>query len=436
MSAMAIGGIGMAVLFLLVFLKIPLAICMAVVGVGGIWYFTGWNAGFMALSMVPFSTVSSYSIASLPLYVMMGAICFHGGIGEDLYYAMNKLLGRFRGGLAIATVGACACFAAVSASSLATTATLGKIAYPEMKRFNYTSGLATGCIAAGGTMGILIPPSGIMIIYGVMVEASIGKLFMAGIIPGLLEALLYMAMIFIICRVNPMAGPAAPKRPLREQLQSVKSLWSVTVLFLLIMGGIYFGWFSPTEGAGIGACGAVVIMLIKKRFTWHGLKETLIEAGSVTAMVMVVMIGANLMISFLAMSRLPTELSVIIANWNVNRYIIIAAIMLVYIILGCVMDSISMVLLTVPVLTPLVVALGFDIVWFGIMVVIAVEMGGITPPIGINVFVMKSIANDVPMSAIFRGIVPFFLADVILVGMLIALPQLVMMLPNMMGGVK
>jgi C4-dicarboxylate transporter, DctM subunit len=432
MSEMVVGAIGIGVLFLLVFLKIPLAICMALLGFVGIWYFTGWDAAFQQLSAVPYSTISNYSIASLPLYVMMGAICFHGGVGQDLYYAMNKLLGRFRGGLAIATVGACACFAAVSASSLATTATLGKIAYPEMKKYNYASGMAAGCIAAGGTMGILIPPSGIMIIYGVMVEASIGKLFMAGIIPGILEALLYILMIFVICRVNPNAGPAGPKVPFKETILSMKSLWSVGVLFALIMGGIYLGWFSPTEGAGIGACGAVVVTLIKKSFSWRGLKETLIEAGSVTAMVMVVMIGANLMISFLAMSRLPTELAVIIGGFQINPYIIMAAIMIVYIVLGCVMDSISMVLLTVPVLAPIVSSLGFDLVWFGIMVVIAVEMGGITPPIGINVFVMKGIATDVPMSTIFKGIIPFFISDVILVGGLIALPQVVMFLPNAM----
>jgi C4-dicarboxylate transporter, DctM subunit len=432
MSDMAIGGIGMGILFLLIFLKIPLAISMALVGIGGIVYFTGWNAGISVLSMVPYTTVSSYSIASLPLYVAMGALCFHGGVGEDLYYSMNKLLGRFRGGLAFATVGACAAFAAVSASSLATTATLGKIAYPEMKKYKYASELATGCIAAGGTMGILIPPSGIMIIYGVMVEASIGKLFMAGIIPGIIEALLYVIMVFIICRINPLAGPAAPKVPFKEQISSLKSLWSVALLFALIMGGIYFGIFSPTEGAGIGACGAVLVMLIKKRFTWKGLKDSLVEVGSVTAMVMVVMIGANILVSFLAMSRLPSEMASIIAGLQMSPYLIMAGIMVIYIILGCVMDSMSMVLLTVPVLAPLVVALGFDIVWFGIMVVIAVEMGAITPPIGINVFVMKNIASDTPMSNIFRGIVPFFLADLVLVALLVASPQIVMFLPNAM----
>ncbi len=432
MSDLAIGGIGMGILFLLIFLKIPLAISMALVGIGGIVYFTGWNAGTSVLSMVPFTTISSYSIASLPLYVAMGALCFHGGVGEDLYYSINKLLGRFRGGLAIATVGACAASATVSASSLATTATLGKIAYPEMRRYNYAPDLATGCIAAGGTMGILIPPSGIMIIYGVMVEASIGKLFMAGIIPGIIEALLYIAVIFVICRLNPMAGPVAPSVSFKEQLISLKSLWSVAVLFALIMGGIYFGLFSPTEGAGIGACGALLIIIIKRRFSWSGIKASLIEVGSVTAMVMVVMIGANILISFLAMSRLPTELALIISGFQISPYLIMAGIMLVYIFLGIVMDDLSMVLLSVPVFAPLVSALGFDLIWFGVMVVIAVEMGAITPPIAVNVFVMKTIAKDVPQNTIYKGIMPFFIADAVLIALLIASPQIVMFLPNAM----
>jgi len=434
MSEMAIGGIGILILFILVFLKIPLAVCMAIVGIGGITFFTGWKAGFTSLSMVPFSTISSYAIASLPLYVIMGAICFHGGVGQDLYYATNKLLGRFRGGLAVATIGACAFFAAISASSLATTATLGKIALPEMKRYNYAPALATGCVAAGGPLGILIPPSGILIIYGVLVEESIGKLFIAGLVPGILEALLYMATIVIICRINPALGPAGPKVPFKEQVISIKSLWSVAILFGLVMGGIYFGLFSPTEGAGIGACGAVAVVLIKRRLTKMGIKSALVEAGSVTAMVMVVMIGANIMISFLAMSRLPAQLATIISGLDLNPIVIMGIIMLIYIVLGCVMDSIAMVLLTVPVLAPLASAMGFDLIWFGIMLVIAVEMGGITPPIGVNVFIMKNIASDVPLSTIFRGIVPFFLANIVLIVLLLLIPDIVMALPNMMKG--
>ncbi|MDD5700822.1 MAG: TRAP transporter large permease [Dehalococcoidales bacterium] len=434
MSDMAIGGIGILILFVLVFLKVPLAVCMALVGVGGITVFTGWKAGFTALSMVPFSTISNYAIASLPLYVIMGAICFHGGVGQDLYYATNKLLGRFRGGLAVATIGACACFAAISASSLATTATLGKIALPEMKRYNYAPGLATGSIAAGGPLGILIPPSGILIIYGILVEESIGKLFIAGIVPGILEALLFMATILIVCRINPSMGPAGPQATIKEQITSLKSLWSVAILFGLVMGGIYFGLFSPTEGAGIGACGAVAVVLVKRRLTIVGIKSALIEAGSVTAMVMVVMIGANIMISFLAMSRLPAQLAAIISGLDMNPIVLMGFIILIYVVLGCVMDSIAMVLLTVPVLAPLASALGFDLIWFGIIIVVAVEMGGITPPIGVNVFIIKSIAMDVPLSTIFKGIVPFFFAILFLLILLLLIPDIVMFLPDMMKG--
>lgn len=434
MSELAIGGIGMLILFILIFLKLPVGICMALVGMAGIMYFAGMKAGLSSLGIVPYTTITSYALAALPLFVVMGAFCHYGGVSEDLYYSTNQILGHQPGGLAMATVGACAGFAAVSASSLATVATMGKVALPEMKKYKYSDSLSTGAIAAGGSMGILIPPSGIMIIYGIIVEESIGKLFIAGLVPGIMEAIFYMITIFIICRLNPLMGPAGARTSLKQKITSLKSLWSVIILFGLVLGGIYFGIFSPTEAAGIGACGALVIVFIKRRFSWQVLKESLIEAGSVTAMVLVLMIGAHILVNFLAMSNLPFELSAIISGLQINPYLIMACIMVMYIALGCVMDAMSMILLTVPVLAPIVIALDFNLIWFGIIVVRAVEIGAITPPFGINVFVMKNVAKDIPIGTIYRGIVPFFLSDLVHVALLIAFPSIVLFLPNLMKG--
>jgi C4-dicarboxylate transporter DctM subunit len=434
MSELVIGAIGMGVLFLLIFLKLPIGICMAIVGCVGVIYFAGLRAGLATLEQVPYSTITSYALAALPLFVVMGTFCHYGGVSESLYYSVNKLIGQWRGGLAMATIGSCAGFAAVSASSLATVATIGKVALPEMKKYGYSDSLATGSIAAGGTMGSLIPPSGMMIIYGIIVEASIGRLFIAGVIPGALEALFYMVIIYVLCRINPQIGPAGAKTTFIQKIVSLKHLWSVILLFGLVLGGIYFGIFSPTEAAGIGACGALAVVFINRRFSWQVLKASLIEAGSVTAMVLVLMIGAHILVSFLAMSRLPFELASIIGGLQINPYLIMAAIMIIYIVLGCVMDAMAMVLLTVPVLAPVVTALGFDLIWFGIIVVRATEIGAITPPIGINVFVMKDVARDVPMTTIFKGIFPFFISDLFHVALLIAFPQIALFLPALMKG--
>jgi C4-dicarboxylate transporter DctM subunit len=434
MSEMVIGAIGMAILFLLIFFKLPIGVCMAIVGCAGVIYFAGLRAGLATLEQVPFSTIANYALASLPLFVVMGTFCHFGGVSEGLYSAINKIIGHWRGGLAMATVASCAGFAAVSASSLATVATIGKVALPEMKKYGYSDRLSTGSIAAGGTMGSLIPPSGMMIIYGIIVEVSIGRLFIAGIIPGILEAVFYMIVISALCSINPLTGPAGARTTFREKIASLKSLWSVILLFALVLGGIYFGIFSPTEAAGVGACGALLVVIINRRFSWQILKQSLIEAGSITAMVMVLMIGAHILVAFLAMSRLPFELASIIGGLQINPYFIMAAIMVIYIILGCIMDAMAMVLLTVPVLAPVVTALGFDLIWFGIIVVRATEIGAITPPIGINVFVMKDVAKDIPMSTIFKGILPFFIADLFHVTLLIAFPEIALFLPKFMKG--
>lgn len=434
MSEMLIGAIGFVILFVLILLGLPIGICMGLVGVVGVIYFAGINAGLSLLDTIPFTSLSSYTLAALPLFILMGTLCHYGGVSEDLYYSVNQLIGHKPGGLAMASVGACAGFAAVSASSLATVATMGKVALPEMRKYKYSDTLATGAIAAGGSMGILIPPSGILIIYGIIVEQSIGRLFIAGIIPGILEALFYMVTIYLICKINPLLGPAGPRTTLRQKMKSLQKLWSVLLLFLLILGGIYFGIFSPTEAAGIGACGAFLIVLVKRRYSWQVFTSSLIEVATVITMVVVLLIGAQMFVSFMVMSKLPLELAALVISLDVSPYIIIAGIMVLYLILGCVISAMALLMLTVPVIAPIIVALDFNLIWFGIIVVRAIEIAAITPPVGLNVYVMKSVAPDIPMSTIFRGIIPFFISDLFHVALLISFPVITLFLPTLMKG--
>jgi len=332
----------------------------------------------------------------------------------------------------MATVGACAGFAAVSGSSLATAATMGTVALPEMKRYKYDPALATGCIAAGGTIGILIPPSVIMIIYAILTEQSIGKLFLAGFIPGVLEALFYMGVIYIICKRNPSLGPPGPRTNFMEKIVALKGTWIVILLFVLVIGGIYLGVFSPTEAAGVGACGALIFALGRRRLNWQNFRASLVETVKTTAMIFVIMLGAMILGYFLAVTRLPFELATFIGGLQVNPYIVMVLILFLYLLLGCVMDALAMILLTVPIFFPLAMALGFDPIWFGIIIVRVVEMAAITPPVGLNVFVIKGVAKDVPLYTIFRGIIPFLMADVCHVALLIAVPQVVLFLPGFM----
>jgi C4-dicarboxylate transporter DctM subunit len=405
---------------------------MALLGFAGVVYFVNLKAGLGVVQIVPFTTLASYALAVIPLFILMGTFCSYGGIAEDLYFAVNGWLGQFRGGLAMATVAGCAGFSAISGSSVACAATMGKVAIPEMQRYNYKSSLAAGSVAAGGTMGILIPPSTGLIIYALLVEESIGKLFIAGIIPGVLEAIFYIVTISIVCWRNPSLGPRTTKTAFLPKLKALKGVWPVIVLFILVMGGIYLGVFSPTEAGGIGACGGFILILARRRLTWQNFKASLVEAATTTGMIFVLIMGAQMMISFFALTRLPFELASLVSGLGINRYIIIAGLMFMYIILGMVMDPTSMVFLTVPVLAPLIPALGFSLIWFGIIITRMVEIAAITPPVGIGVFIIKGVAPDVPVSTIFKGIIPFFISDICHVTLLIAIPQLSMFLPNLM----
>ena len=432
MTPLAIGLIGLAVLFVLLLSRMPIGLVMALVGFAGFAYIAGFNDALGVLRTVPYSTFANYNMSIIPLFILMGAFCFYSGLSKDLYNTVHAWLGHFRGGLSMATVGACAGFAAVSGSSLATAATMGTVALPEMKRFKYDDRLATGSVAAGGTIGILIPPSIVLIIYAVLTEQSIGKLFLAGIIPGILEAIFYLLTIYIICKFNPLLGPPGPRTTFRQKIVSLRGSWVVLVLFVVIMGGLYLGWFSPIEAAGIGAFGAFIFALFRKKLPWQSFKESLFDTGKTTTMIFIILMGAMIFGYFLAVSRLPYELAATISALPVNSYVILAIILVFYLFLGAVMDSLAMMLLTVPIFFPLILELGFDPIWFGILIVRICEIGLITPPVGLNVYIIRGVAKDVPMQTIFRGIVPFLIADVLHVTLLVAFPQLSLFLPNLM----
>ncbi len=426
------GLLGIVVLLILLFLRMHIGIAMGLVGFLGFAYIAGWDAAFGVLRTVPYTSFASESMSVIPLFVLMGAFAFGSGMSEDLYRAVNTIFANLRGGLAMATVGACACFAAISGSSIATAATLGRVAMPEMRKYKYDDALATGCIAAGGCIGILIPPSVILLIYGIITEQSIGKLFMAGVIPGILEALAYILTIWFLVRRNPALGPRGPRSNKKEKLLSFFRTWDVLALFSLVMGGLYTGIFTPTEAAGVGAFGAFCFSILRGKMNWSNLKTCLLDTVSTTGMLFIIVLGAMILGYFFSITRLPVEFANYVAALPVNRYVIMAAIVIVLLLMGCVMDSLAIVLLTVPVFFPLILKLNFDPIWFGIIVVRVTEMGMITPPVGMNVYVINGITR-VPLQTIFRGVTPFLLADVCQLILLLAIPQITLFLPNLIN---
>ena len=432
MTPLTIGVIGLVILFVLLLSRMPIGLVMALVGFTGFVIIAGFSDALGILGTVPYATFANYNMSIIPLFILMGAFCYYSGLSKDLYDSVHAWIGHFRGGLSMATVGACAGFAAVSGSSLATAATMRTVALPEMKRYGYDNRLATGAVAAGGTIGILIPPSIVLILYAVITEQSIGKLFLAGIIPGVLEAIFYLLTIYILCRFNPRLGPPGPGTSFKQKVVSLSNSWIVLVLFVLIMGGLYLGWFSPIEASGIGAFGAFIFALLRKKLPWQSFKESLFDTGKTTVMIFIILLGAMIFGYFLAVSRIPYELASTISALPVNEYVILAIILIFYLFLGAVMDSLAMMLLTVPIFFPLILELGFDPVWFGILIVRVCEIGLITPPVGLNVYIIRGVAKDVPMQTIFSGIAPFLVADVLHVILLVAFPQITLFLPNLM----
>ncbi len=431
-SGLALGSLGMLLLFTLMLLRMPIGFAMALVGFLGMLIANpNINASLSTLGMAPYHSTASFVIAVAPLFILMGELALYSGISQDLFDTANKWLGRLPGGLAMSAVAGCAGFAAVCGDSMATAVTMSTVSLPEMRRKKYNPGLATGCLAAGGTLGILIPPSMGFIFYAIVTEESIGKLFMAGIVPGILLAGLYIISIYIIAKKNPAMAPRGEQFSWKEKFISLKGVLGMLFLFLLILGGILGGVFSPTEGGAVGAFGAFLLGLLRRRLNWGNLRMSLEETAKITTKLLMILIGVGVLGYFLAATRLPFALADLVTGLPFGRYTIFAAVCVLYIILGCLMNVIPMILLTLPAIYPSIFALGFDPVWFGVVVVILMEMGQITPPVGVNVFALSSVARDVPMETIFRGILPFFLCMVVCIILLVFFPQIALYLPNL-----
>jgi C4-dicarboxylate transporter DctM subunit len=432
MSFSLIGILGIVSLVVLLMMGLHIGVSMLLVGFVGFLICTDFKAAFGVLSTVPYSTAENYSLCVIPLFVLMGQLAFYSGLSQDLYSTTYKWLGRLPGGLGVATVGACAGFAAICGSSSATAATMGTVALPEMKKYGYDGALSTGCLAAGGTLGILIPPSVGFILYGVIAEQSIGQLFAAGIIPGLLMAALFSLTIIIMSTRNPKLGPKGVKVSFREKLISLKDIVSIALLFLLVIGGMFLGWFTANEGAAIGAALALLFMILRRRFTFKSLVLALIDTAKTTAMIFMIMIGAYVFGYFLAVTQIPMLLANVVSGLNVSRYVVLVLILIVYIILGCLMDALAMVMLTVPIFMPVISNLGFDLIWFGVIMVMVMEQGAITPPVGMNSYVISGVAKDIPLATVFRGIIPFWFCMMITIVIITLFPDIALFLPKLL----
>jgi len=425
-------GLAFLAMFALMALRVPIAFSMAIVGFAGIGLMRSWPAAYSS-STTEILDIAKYTLSVVPLFVLMGNFVTRAGLSRELYQAAYAFIGHRRGGLAMSTILACAGFGAICGSSIATTATMAKVAMPEMRRFNYRDSFAAGSIAAGGTLGILIPPSVIMVIYGIMTETSIGALFAAGIVPGLIATAFYIGAIGFATARQPVLGPSGERTPWRGRAQAMGQIWGVVVLFALVLGGMYGGWFTPTEAAGIGAMGGFLFAWGRGQLSWNALRTVLVDSARTTAMLFAIVIGASIFANLINFTSLPDDLKSWVTGLDVAPIVVILVICLIYIVLGTAMEALSMILLTVPIFFPLVMALGFDPVWFGILIVCVVEIGMITPPVGMNVFVLGSVLPDVPTGAIWRGILPFIGADVLRIGVLVAFPILTLWLPKVLG---
>ena len=432
MSDTTIGVVGIAALFVLLSLRMPIGVAMALVGFVGFASLTSWPAALSVLGTEPFQVASFYPLSVIPFFILMGNLATVSGMGQDMYRAVYAWVGHWRGGLATATIGACAGFAALSGSSVASAITMGQVALPEMRRYRYDARLATGCIAAGGTLGILIPPSTGFAIYAILTEQSIGRLFLAGVLPGLLLTGLFMLTVFVVTRWRPEYGPPGPRVPLDERLRALAQAVPMVGIVVMTIGGIYLGVFTPTEAAAVGAFLAMLLALWRGTLTRRAATEVLLQSMQTTALVFMILIGANLFTPFLAVTRIPTELAGLLGSLELSRLGVLLIILGVYVVLGMFLEGFSMLVLTLPIVFPIIQSLGYDPIWFGVIMVVVLEMGLISPPVGVNVFVVKGIAPDVPMGRIFAGIVPFWLAMIACTAILIAAPGIALFLPDTM----
>ncbi len=432
MSGDAIAILAFVVLFALMTLRVPVGIAMGAVGVGGFAAVSATQPALNLFGIVPLRTGNDYDLALIPMFILMGSLATASGLSRELFRASNAWLGHRRGGLAIATIAACGGFAAICGSSVATAATMARVALPEMRRFGYSDKLATGVIAAGGTLGILIPPSIVLAIYGFMTQQDIGRLFIAGIAPGILAVLLYIFTVSLIGWLNPKDVPVGEKSSWQERKRSMLDVWGVLALFVFIIGGIYAGIFTAVEAAAMGAVGAWLIGILRKRLDWPSTMACLVESLRTSAGIFMVLVGAFLFGYFLAITQAPAHFSEWMLGLQLGKYGTMVVILLAYLALGCVMDAMAMIILTIPIFFPIVQQLGFDPIWFGVVIVMTVELGLITPPVGMNVYVINGVARDVSLVTIFRGVAPFVLTDIVRLAILVAFPVIVTFLPSLM----
>ncbi len=432
MSPSTVATMSVVVLLFLFLLQMPVAYVMGLIGLLGFMWMVSVPAGLSIVAKGFWTMFSSYDLTVVPMFVFMGTIAFYAGMGGRLFDTTYKFLGQFRGGLALATIFACAGFGAMCGSTNAEAAAMGKVTLPEMKRYHYDDSLATACVASAGSLAILIPPSALLIIFGILTEQSIGRLFAAGILPGLLLTILFALTIYIVCRFRPELAPPGAKFTWKERISSLTGVIEMLLLFSLVMGGLFVGWFTPTEAGAVGAAGALVIALARKKLSWKAFLNSLADTTRITAMVFLIVTGAIIYSYFMAVTRVPFDLSAWVGGLGLPPTVVMAMIIFGYLIGGCFMDSLAMVTLTVPILFPLVLSLGYDGIWFGIIIVLVAEMGVITPPVGINVYVIKGVAPDVPLETIFRGIFPFLAAIIVCIVILIAFPQIALYLPNLL----
>ena len=433
MSPTEVGLAGFVLIMIVILLGIHVAFALILIGFAGLAMIIGTEPALSSVALIAFNKVNSYDFAVVPLFLLMSAFVSRSGIGKEAYETACAWVGQLKGGLSMATTVACGLFAACCGSSLASAIAMGTMAYPEMKRYHYDSKLSVGTIAAGGTLGILIPPSIGFIVIGILTELSIGKLFIAGIIPGILEVIFYVGTIYIMCKFNPNLGPALPRTTLGQKFGSLRLTWPVALLFLLVIGGIYGGVFTPTEAGGIGAFGALALSLARRQLTGSGFIQCLLEGAKMAAMMLALIIGAFIFNQFLAVTRIPFITSEYIVGLGLSKYAVLALILFVYILLGMIFDIFAILVLTIPIIYPTMIALGFDPIWYAVIMVRVIEIGLITPPFGINLFGLAGTV-DVPIATMYRGVMPFLLADFLHVALLIAVPSLATFLPEIMLG--
>jgi tripartite ATP-independent transporter DctM subunit len=432
MDPTTVGIIGLLILIIVLFSRMPVGFVMALVGFLGFCYLRSPEAGLRILAKDTFDIFGSYSLTVVPLFIFMGQIAFHAGISRRLYDSAYTFLGHLPGGLAMATIGACAGFAAICGSTNAAAATMATVALPEMKRYKYSPELATGTVAAGGSLGILIPPSVIFIVYGIMTEQSIGKLFVAGILPGILLSALFIVTIYILVRLNPKMGPPGPQTSFKEKVRSFSGVIEMLLIFGLVMGGLFKGFFTPTEAGAAGAFITLMLAVGRRQLSRKQFLVAVWESVRISCMVLVIVAGATVFGHFLAVTRIPYLLADWVAGLPLPPWAIMGVIVFIYLIGGCFMDSLAMIMLTIPIFYPVALSLGYDPIWFGVVIVLITEMGVITPPVGVNVYVVSGVAKDIPLEVIFRGVLPLLGALIVCNIILIVFPQIALFLPGLM----